>query len=80
MAQAARLLGHPYIIIGKYAADGLVVHPEQEYKQLPPAGEYLVRVGEENGVLTITEDGSIRLNIHTEKPQKHDSIVIEFGV
>lgn len=80
MDQAARLLGHPYIIIGKYAADGLVVHPEQEYKQLPPAGEYLVRVGEENGVLTITEDGSIRLNIHTEKPQKHESIVIEFGV
>lgn len=78
MYQAARLLGHPYIIIGMVTAEGLVEHAEKEYKQLPPAGEYPVRVGDKKCIMTITAEGSMWLACHGQQGVE-ESVVIEFG-
>ena len=78
MSQAARLLGHPYIIIGRGTANGTIEHPEREYKQLPPAGEYPVSIGGKKSILTITTEGSMRVlhhDIYNAEP-----ITIEFCV
>ena len=76
MAQAARLLGHPYIIIGMATADGIIALPEQEYKQLPPAGEYYVLANGANNQLTINTNGSLQLKNNTLQPS--EPITIEF--
>ena len=80
MTQAARLLGHPYIIIGKYVAGGMIEYAEKEYKQLPPTGEYAVHIGGEKGVLTINAEGSVWLNNLNDKLQEAEPVVIEFEV
>lgn len=61
MVQAARLLGHPYIIIGTANIDGTITHQEGEYKQLPPVGIYPVRANSSENELIIDSDGSLRL-------------------
>ena len=76
MAQAARLLGHPYIIIGRITADRAVQYPEPEYKQLPPAGEYPIRANGEDCNLKINKDGS--LQIKTSSLQPSETVTIEF--
>lgn len=78
MAQAARLLGHPYIIVGRVGSNGLVEHPEKEYKQLPPAGEYSVRVGGKKSLLTVTAEGEARLAEYDT--QSAEPLIIEFGI
>ncbi len=78
MAQAERLLGHPYIIIGVVGGDGSVSHPENEYKQMPPAGTYPVLVGGVPNMLTITTSGSMRLE--TAVPPSAGPQIIEFGI
>lgn len=61
MSQAERLLGHPYIIIGRATADGIIEPSEPDYKQLPPTGEYSIRInGTENGLI-IDAEGSLHL-------------------
>ena len=65
MAQAKRLLGHPYIIIGRAEADGAVVPTEAEYKQLPPAGEYPILANGTENRLTITTNGALHLKHQT---------------
>lgn len=76
MAQAGRLLGHPYIIIGSEMSDGSISHSDREYKQLPPAGVYPVRIYGTKNELTIDSDGSLRLAtaIATAEP-----LIIEFS-
>ena len=76
MVQAARLLGHPYIMIGTVDSDGTVICQESEYKQLPPAGAYKVRVNSTNNELIIDSDGSLRLA--TAIPHSSEPLVIEF--
>ena len=76
MAQAARLLGHPHIIIGRITADGAVQYPEPEYKQLPPAGEYSVRVNGAANQLVINDNGSLLLKSYEHLPS--EQIIIEF--
>ncbi len=78
MAQAERLLGHPFIIIGVLSNDGSVEYSEREYKQLPPAGEYSVRVGCVDNHLIIDTDGSLHLKSVVAQSQK--SLIIEFCV
>lgn len=51
MDEAVRLLGHPYPIIGKADAAGVSV--SDEYKLLPPDGEYLAAVNGEKRIIRI---------------------------
>ena len=76
MAQAARLLGHPYIIIGRALSEGVIEPTEREYKQLPPIGEYRVRINGVENELTITADGSLHLSNNISTSAK--PLVIEF--
>ena len=79
MAQAERLLGHPYIIIGMVGADDTSIeHPEREYKQLPPAGLYPVCIGGEKNRLAISAEGLMRLESKVENIK--GPIIIEFCV
>ena len=63
MQRAARLAGHPYIIIGM--ARGGVVEGVPEYKLLPPDGEYDARVGGEECKMRIA-GGKLLLNTRIE--------------
>ncbi|MBO5875296.1 MAG: adenylyltransferase/cytidyltransferase family protein [Alistipes sp.] len=76
MALAARLLGHPYIIIGMATAENEVKLPEAEYKELPPAGEYPVNVCGSKNRLTITSNGSLLLE--DAITQSREPLLIEF--
>ena len=76
MAQAARLLGHPYIIIGRVALDGTVDYQEREFKQLPPVGSYPVRIGSAENELIIDSEGSLHLT--GAIPSSDEPLVIEF--
>lgn len=76
MHQASKLLGHPYIIIGMATANGLITHSEQEYKQLPPAGEYSVRVNGAANQLVINDDSSLLLKSYEHLPS--EQVIIEF--
>ncbi len=59
MATAVRLLGHPYIVMGKADAAGVI--EVDRYKLLPPAGNYRARV---NGNEQIVETGDGAVQIH----------------
>lgn len=61
LAQAERLLGHPYPVAG--TVRGGVIRPEP-LKLLPPAGRYAVRIGETHRVAEIAPDGTIRIHPH----------------
>lgn len=76
MAQAARLLGHPYIIIGRVSLDGKIDYQEREFKQLPPVGAYRVRIDGTENELIIDSEGSLRLTGTT--PQSDEPLIIEF--
>lgn len=76
MIQAARLLGHPYIIIGIATADGVIEPSERAYKQLPPAGVYPIRVNGAENEITITTEGSLQLKRMVA--QTAEPLVIEF--
>lgn len=76
MAQAARLLGHPYILIGMADADGTVEYQPREYKQLPPAGIYSVGVNGIENELIIGTNGSLQLKNAMSDEAK--SLIIEF--
>ena len=51
MARAARLLSHPYLIIGTGAAGR--IGTDDPLKLLPPAGSYQVRIGGRPARLTV---------------------------
>ncbi|MGN0006835.1 MAG: FAD synthetase [Alistipes sp.] len=53
MATAMRLLGHPYMIIGKAGAAGVSV--ADGYKLLPPDGDYLAAVNGEKRIIRIAD-------------------------
>ena len=76
MVQAARLLGHPYIIIGRVSLDGKVDYQEREFKQLPPMGAYPVRIDGAENELIIDSEGSLRLS--GAIPQSDEPLIIEF--
>ena len=76
MQQASRLLGHPYLIIGKLAADGTIEPQEHTYKQLPPAGHYAISVNGTKNQLTIDSDGTMRLE--SALPEGDETLIIEF--
>ena len=51
MARAARLLSHPYLVIGTAAAGR--IRTDDPLKLLPPAGSYQVRIGGRPARLTV---------------------------
>ena len=61
MAQAERLLGHPYPVAG--TVRGGVIRPDP-LKLLPPTGSYAVRIGGAPCVAEIASDGAIRIHPH----------------
>jgi riboflavin kinase/FMN adenylyltransferase len=76
MATAARLLGHPYIIIARVGPNGSLV-VEEPMKLLPPAGPYPVIAGGLNSILTVGAAGSLALE--TSAPiQPDEELLISF--
>ena len=51
MARAARLLSHPYLVIGTAAAGR--IRTDDPLKLLPPTGSYQVRIGGRPARLTV---------------------------
>ena len=60
MAHAARLLGHPYLLMAETLADGSL-RPGEPHKLLPPAGSYPVRAEGRSTTLHI-DGGGLRLD------------------
>jgi hypothetical protein len=60
MTIAARLLGHPYIIIARVGQSG-ELEPPGPLKLLPPAGRYDVFVNGSKEVLTMGENGTLTI-------------------
>lgn len=58
VAVAVQLLGHPYIIMGKTDAAGVI--EVDRYKLLPPAGNYRARVNGNDGIVEI-DNGAVRI-------------------
>lgn len=72
MAQAARMLGHPYLLIAD-VQEGKV-HIDDPYKLLPPAGEYRIAADGEAGRLFIPTEGAPLL----DRPLTKEKSIIEF--
>jgi len=66
MARAARLLSHPYLVIGTAAAGR--IRTDDPLKLLPPAGSYQVRIGGRPARLTV--DASQNLIIRDGCPDR----------
>lgn len=72
MARAARILGHPYLVIARRTAD--VLRTDDPYKLLPPAGRYAVRIDGRTATLRLDADGSM----HADLPLASERAEIEF--
>jgi riboflavin kinase/FMN adenylyltransferase len=76
MPTAARLLGHPYIIMARIAPTGELV-VEEPLKLLPPAGRYPVVTGDLDAVLTV--DAAGRLTLETSiSTHANEELLITF--
>ena len=60
MAQAAKLLSHPYIIIGNITSDGVVENLDK-VKLLPPTGSYFATIGTRQVELEIQENRILKV-------------------
>lgn len=75
IAEADKLLGYRYILIGKATSDGTVEYPDHEYKLLPPAGAYEVTVNGHRTEATIYPDGRVMVE---GLPEPTGPVTIEF--
>ena len=60
MAQAAKLLSHPYIIIGNITHDGVVENLDN-VKLLPPTGSYFATIGTRQVEIEIQENRILKV-------------------
>lgn len=61
MERAARLMSHPYLLIGRECVDEGIVRMDEPRKLLPPAGLYAVEADGAEARLMIGPDGVLRL-------------------
>ena len=72
MARAARMLGHPYLLMADVARGSLRI--DDPYKLLPPAGEYSVTADGVPVRLFIPSEGAP----HLDRPFTKEKSIIEF--
>ena len=72
MARAARMLGHPYLLMADVARGSLRI--DDPYKLLPPAGEYSVTADGVPARLFIPSEGAP----HLDRPFTKEKSIIEF--
>ena len=72
MARAARMLGHPYLLMADVARGSLRI--DDPYKLLPPAGEYPVTADGVPARLFIPSEGAP----HLDRPFTKEKSIIEF--
>jgi riboflavin kinase/FMN adenylyltransferase len=76
MPTAARLLGHPYIIMARVGSDGFLA-VDNPLKLLPPEGRYSVVAGGLDAILTVDAEGRLALEtaVHIDPS---DELLIAF--
>lgn len=83
MERAARMMPHPYLLIGRERLSDGSVHIDEPRKLLPPEGLYAVKVDGVDARLQIGEDGTMHLlrdqQVCTSDEAEERRVVITFS-